>query len=693
MDVQIKSKLEYLKKILKNFEEYKIKFEIGRNSSQIISELLTIDFFEKYIEKLKQIGQEDVHKLKEGNATRTSIINAQKILFSIIENTINVMEKTILYANSNTETNNNIKIINQINTIINFFSNSSFSYDELASSLELSDFEQVFVSKDKTIGFNKDNLHGLYKSYFSEKALQNIQEHIYFGKIPDIKKKYLTVLFIDIVGFSTMSEYIDPAKIMQLLNYFFNEVNTTIMSYKGDIDKFIGDAMLVTFDNAEDAVRSAIKIVNHDLEVINSKLEYMNVPEVKVHVGLNTDWVVQGDVGSNLRRETTVIGDGVNIAARVQSLSPPNELWLTANTVASIGKLRWDMENLGKHKVKGRSQEVTIYRHQGKSKGIISLLLYEPNKDLQTTIHKQMDEAGIKNVIIANTKEEFKSKLMNDNVKVLTMGPTIDSIEMKEIIEEAEKIKKIKMPIIPILKKNLDDQTNNFFEKLGVKLHVNMQNKNGMKKINRVMASEEARITPKLKEQIKPDEVNEIVKVGISDHPSPEEIKSIESASEKIEDVKLPDVNPEPIIPKATTPKVPLKQDEPKIEEKAVETKKDSIADMKKEIQRKTTLSLIGKEMKIIAKDIISLDSFSQLKQDVSNLYKFSSQKDISLFIINMEAISHERIDEEQVENYVKILNFMPDPKKVRVKFEFPNNQPVQNWEEIKGFFKFQFLN
>ncbi|MDH5682306.1 MAG: hypothetical protein OEZ36_12000, partial [Spirochaetota bacterium] len=647
-----------------------------------IADLLHMDFFDLYFSSKKQFNVKEIQELKNGKANRALLIEAQKQIFSIVKKTLDVVEKTLNFSTLE-KAKNNKKLIDQMNSIIKFFENSCFAYDILASYIKLSEFEELYLGTAEPLNINLENGNSIYKSYFSKKALEHIQEHIHFERPPDIKRRYLTVLFLDIVGFSTMSEHADPAIIMEMLNLFFNEVNNSVRVHEGDIDKFIGDAMLATFDSAEEAVRCSMNILFHDLEVVNSKLEHLKVPELKVHIGINTDWVVQGDVGSDFRRETTVIGDGVNIAARVEGLSPPNEMWLTANTVASLGKLRWEMESVGKHKLKGRAQEVTLYRHVNKLRGIIEVLLYEPDKSLSSEVIAKLNATGIKNIICTHSHEELRNKVTNPAVGIVLLGPTLDTNKVVEITNYIEKIRKPNIPVIPILKKDLDAKNYGIFDKLGLKINASVNKESSLKKVNRVIANEEVKYIPKLKEQPPPEKVKDIVSKGISEIPTEDEIKEVEAASEPISGVEVK--VPAPTIAENKEPAKP----------EIIETKPEppSKEEIKKEVQRKTNISVIGNDLRIIAKDVISPEGFAQIKEDITHLYQYSLQKKINQYIINLEAIDELKISEDMVKDFINIMQLDSSLKKVKIKLEFPGGQTMPRWEEFKSQFPYEFTS
>src|SRR5688572_26804484 len=139
--------------------------------------------------------------------------------------------------------------------------------------------------------------------------------------VPEIKD--VSVLFADIVGFTTMSEKMSPAAVSLLLNDYFSRMTDIIFKYEGTLDKYIGDAIMAVFgapldmpDHAVRAIRTALEMRDR-LEEFNS--ERQEGPTIKIRIGINSGKVVAGEIGGINKKEYTVLGDTVNIASRLES--------------------------------------------------------------------------------------------------------------------------------------------------------------------------------------------------------------------------------------------------------------------------------------------------------------------------------------------------------------------------------------
>ena len=185
------------------------------------------------------------------------------------------------------------------------------------------------------------------------------------------EEREVTILFADLRGFTTLSEKLDPPALLALLNRYLDRMSIEIEREGGVIDKFIGDAIMALFGapvihgDAADRALAAALAMERALASLNAELAAEGRPPLAIGVGVNTARVVAGNIGSHRRLNYSVIGDGVNVAARLQALTRNPDyrtnIITSAATLAALRVRKFGLRPLGPVAVKGRVGEVEIY--------------------------------------------------------------------------------------------------------------------------------------------------------------------------------------------------------------------------------------------------------------------------------------------------------------------------------------------
>lgn len=183
-------------------------------------------------------------------------------------------------------------------------------------------------------------------------------------RIMDPKELTATVLFMDIVGFTNLSERMPPREITILLNRFFSRMTDITFHYDGTLDKYIGDGLMAVFGAPIQKDDDAIRAIQAALDM-KKELGLMmgNTPDDKrfdIRIGINTGKVVAGNIGSPKRMDYTVIGDPVNVASRLESIGDPNQILIGEETYR-LTKDRFRVQLVGPKKVKGKRDAVMVY--------------------------------------------------------------------------------------------------------------------------------------------------------------------------------------------------------------------------------------------------------------------------------------------------------------------------------------------
>lgn len=183
------------------------------------------------------------------------------------------------------------------------------------------------------------------------------------------RRATVTVLFSDLRGFTAMSEGRQPEEIVSQLNEYFSAMVEVVFANQGTVDKFVGDMIMALFNtplsdehHADHAVRCAVEM-NRRLDEMNLRWKAEGKPELAQGIGVNSGEMVAGVVGADTVRSYTVIGDNVNLGARLESLCKTYkaEIIISEFTRALL-KEEYPMQELGDVLVKGKSKPVKIYR-------------------------------------------------------------------------------------------------------------------------------------------------------------------------------------------------------------------------------------------------------------------------------------------------------------------------------------------
>ncbi len=178
----------------------------------------------------------------------------------------------------------------------------------------------------------------------------------------------VVVLMADIRDFTPLSESMEPEELTTLLNDYFSEMVAAIHGHGGMVDKFIGDAIMAVFgltgkdDNTSlAAVQSAQEMLTR-LDDFNTKRSQSGKAAIKIGIGIHRGEVVAGYIGSRERLEFTVIGDTVNIAARIEShTKAPHPPLLFSSTVAEDIEQQLPVRLVTSARLKGVSREIALY--------------------------------------------------------------------------------------------------------------------------------------------------------------------------------------------------------------------------------------------------------------------------------------------------------------------------------------------
>lgn len=176
----------------------------------------------------------------------------------------------------------------------------------------------------------------------------------------------VTMFFSDIRGFTKMSENMDPTDIVEQLNVYFTRMTDILMELEGTLDKYVGDELMALFgapvardDDPIRAVLCGVRMLDA-LRQLQQQWKKENKPVIEIGVGINTGVVTAGYMGSEKQLSYTVIGDNVNLAARVMSVAKGMELFITRSTYEKVHPY-FEIEQRESIMVKGKSMPIEIF--------------------------------------------------------------------------------------------------------------------------------------------------------------------------------------------------------------------------------------------------------------------------------------------------------------------------------------------
>lgn len=221
----------------------------------------------------------------------------------------------------------------------------------------------------------------------ADTALQLLRERlatlIQPDQAPDERKR-VTVLFADVVGYTALSENLDPEDVADIMNRLFEVVTVEIHRYGGTVDKYSGDAVMALFgapqaleNHEEMAVRAALAM-QEVIRQFSATLQKERGFSVQMRIGLNTGEVLAGLVGGLNTRSYTVMGDTVNLASRLESAAPVGRILASVHTVQDLQAI-FDFEPPQLITVKGKSEPIAVYlvagekAERGRVRGISGL--------------------------------------------------------------------------------------------------------------------------------------------------------------------------------------------------------------------------------------------------------------------------------------------------------------------------------
>lgn len=242
------------------------------------------------------------------------------------------------------------------------------AFDFITKPVDFNDLELTIDKTIKQVNQMRETLkaikeNNILRMYVDETVLNFMDTQEYEKSIMASETVEATVVFIDICGFTSISENEAPGTVVELLNNYFDVMVKEIIAQKGFVDKFIGDAIMAVFQgeyHLDRAIDASLAVKNKIAELPSSSKNVKFKPDVSI--GINSGEMISGNIGSaSLRRlDYTVIGDTVNTAQRLQASAKPGQILISEDSYSKIKEFFKCREN-GSLNLKNKTNAMITY--------------------------------------------------------------------------------------------------------------------------------------------------------------------------------------------------------------------------------------------------------------------------------------------------------------------------------------------
>ncbi len=215
--------------------------------------------------------------------------------------------------------------------------------------------------------FEKRRMELTLKMYVDSQVVDQISDFTPMELSSVSARKNIAVLFVDIRGFTSMSESLEPEQVVSILNEYFSVVYSSIIAWNGTLDKFIGDAAMAVFNapnDVDDYVFNAVCAaddIQKNFEPLREKFMSEYGKEVHLGIGINSGTAIVGNIGCMGRFDYTAIGDTVNTASRLESKALPGQILISETVYAEV-ESRVSVDRVGALSLKGKAKAVETYQ-------------------------------------------------------------------------------------------------------------------------------------------------------------------------------------------------------------------------------------------------------------------------------------------------------------------------------------------
>ena len=215
---------------------------------------------------------------------------------------------------------------------------------------------QNLLDKEK---YRALELQDMFSRFVTRQVAERVMQQSDFARIMEGEHRKATCLFCDVRNFTSYAEQFPPNQIFQVINQYLRDIIDIVFEHEGTIDKFIGDSIMIVFgtpfEQSDQEIRAIQCAIDIQKRVANLNQTISGLGPIRFGIGINTGDVIAGCLGSERRMDYTVLGDVVNVAARLESNARAGQILISPSTYSAV-KDKIDCRSLGTLKLKGKSQ-------------------------------------------------------------------------------------------------------------------------------------------------------------------------------------------------------------------------------------------------------------------------------------------------------------------------------------------------
>ena len=264
-----------------------------------------------------------------------------------------------------------IELINKIDGEFN--DNDLHLLQSIATSLSIALENSRLYQETLSMAANERDIRSMFQKFVPKEIVDKIVHDVSEEKLEIDELKTLTLMNIDIRGFSVLAKELGPQKTVSILNYFFTTMGEIVFKHHGIVDKYLGDGFLALFGapvsniyDADNAVTTALEMKNAMAAINEHFSNEIDVP-LSIGISIHTGEAVVGNIGFEKKMDYTVIGDSVNVVFKLQDLTKfaPNSVLISEKTLRAMMKLRLDIREMGMYDAGEALGELKIYELLG----------------------------------------------------------------------------------------------------------------------------------------------------------------------------------------------------------------------------------------------------------------------------------------------------------------------------------------